>query len=302
MMSLTPYSPHRRSRFLLYFFLPVAFAMTVGAAYSFFITAQFRDMQSIANAEQVRHMQALVETTHVSFEMLGIQRELAAALEQVRSGQLDEAGAYQFHSEVVNRLTQLGAQADLTLAKLVALDLTQQPALNKALGQFSAYRNYVVMATDIVAIDPTQAATYINQANEQYYAFAQLSQKIDVDLAADSLAHLTSTEEALARSTRRAQWIGSVATVLGILAWWVVSLLLSGRLSLLARGLQQLADGDEFAVDERDFSAIAKLGAHPQGLLGGMAAAVLAFRLANSERNAAQGALEAERENLESQV
>ena len=46
-------------------------------------------------------------------------------------------------------------------------------------------------------------------------------------------------------------------------------------------------------MNERDFSDIAKLGGNPQGLLGGMAAAVMAFRVANSERNAAQVALNA---------
>ena len=301
-MSLPTHSSHRRSRFLLYFFLPVAFAMTFSAAYSFLVTSQFQDLQRVANVEQASHMQVLAETTNTSFEMLGIQRELSAALRLARSGQLDEAGAYQFHNEVVNRLSRLGAKLEHSFATLATLDATRQKALDQARMQFLAYRNYVVMATDIVAIDPRQAAAYVSQANDQYYAFAQLSQKIDVDLAADSLAHLTATEESLATSTQRARWIGFVGTVLGILAWWVVALLLSERLSLLARGLHQLADGTKPAVNERDFSAIARLGSYPQGLLGGMAAAVLAFRLANSERYAAQVALEAERESLEFQV
>ena len=301
-MSFAPRSPHYRSRFLLYFFLPVAFAMAVGAAYSFFMTAQSRDVQSAANAEQASHMQALVGTTKTSFEMLEIQRELADVLRLARAGQLDEAAADQFHSDAVNRLARLGEILDQSFAKLKTLAPIQDSVFAQARQQFLTYRNYVVMASDIVTIDPTQAAAYASQANGQYYAFAQLAQKIDVDLAADSLAHLTLTEEALAKSTLRARWIGFVATLLGVLAWWGVALLLSGRLSLLARGLQQLADGDEFAVNERDFSDIAKLGSNPQGLLGGMAAAVMAFRVANSERNAAQMALEAERENLESQV
>jgi two-component system sensor histidine kinase/response regulator len=287
---------------LLYFFLPVALAMSVGAAYSFFVTAQSRHIQSTANAAQVSHMQALVQSTNISFEMLGIQRELTATLRLARSGQLDEAGAYRFHSESVNRLANLGAQLDQSLAKLLAMGLIEEEALTQARQQFLAYRNYVVMATDIVAIDPTTAAAHVSQANDQYYMFALLAQKIDVDLAVDSLADLTATEDVLAKKTRNSQSIGLVATALGILAWWVVALLLSGRLSLLARGLQQLADGDEFAVDEGDFAAITKLGARPQDLVGGMACAVMAFRLANSERNAAQVALERERENLESQV
>ena len=301
-MSFIPYSPHRRSRFLLYFFLPVAFAMAVGAAYSFYVTSQSRSIQSAANAEQASHMQALVETTKISFEMLEMQRDLAEILQSARNGRLDEATAYQFHSDAVNRLARSGAALDQSFGNLNTLVPIEKAIFSKAREQFLAYRNYVVMATDIVAIDPKQAATYVSQANAQYYAFAELAQKIDVDLAVDSLAHLTATEEALAQSTRHTQWVGFVATLLGISAWWVVAMLLSNRLSLLARALQQLADGDEFAVDERDFAAIAKLGAQPQGLVGGMAAAVLAFRLAHSERNAAQVALEAERENLETQV
>jgi two-component system sensor histidine kinase/response regulator len=276
--------------------------MVVGAAYSFFVTSHARAIQSAANAEQASHMQALVQSTHTSFEMLKIQRELTEVLGVARLGQFDEASAYQFHSDAVNRLAKLEGQLDQSFAKLLTLNLRNEGDLTQARQQFAVYRNYVVMATDIVAIDPMLAATYARQANEQYYAFAQRLQKIDVDLAGDSLAHLTTTEEALAKTAQRTQWIGLVATVVGILAWLGAALLLSGRLSLLARGLQQLADGDELSVDERDFAAIAKLGLQPQGLVGGMAAAVLAFRVANSERNAAQVALEVERENLESQV
>lgn len=217
-MSFIPNSPQRRSRFLLYFFLPVALAMAVGAAYSFFVTSQSREVQRAANAEQAGHMQALVDTTNTSFEMLKIQRELTDVLRQARNGQLDEAQAYLFHSDAVNRLALSGTALEQSLVKLVSFALIDDSAFAQARSQFYAYRNYVVMATDIVAIDPTQAAAYVSQANDQYYAFAQLAQKIDVDLAADSLAHLTFAEEALAKSTLRARWIGFVATLLGILA------------------------------------------------------------------------------------
>ncbi len=76
-MPFIPNSPQRRSRFLLYFFLPVALAMAVGAAYSFFVTSQSREVQRAANAEQAsqktgRHAQQGELKDYQGFENHGV--------------------------------------------------------------------------------------------------------------------------------------------------------------------------------------------------------------------------------------
>ncbi|MES2880384.1 MAG: response regulator [Pseudomonadota bacterium] len=225
------------------------------------------------------------------------QQDLAAVLVRARSGNLDESTAYKLHGDMVDRLARL----DVRIQKLFATSHadTQSTEFEEALLQFAAYRNYVVRATDMIAIEPSVAARYASQANEQYYAFAERAQKINVDFTADSLENLVAMETELAAYTRRTQLIGLSATVAGIIAWFFAAMLLSGRLSLLARALSQLEKGDEKEVSEQDFTAVTKLAHHPQGLTGGMAAAVVAFRVANADRTAAKAALEAERNNLE---
>jgi two-component system sensor histidine kinase/response regulator len=296
-MSLADLRLQGRSRFLLYFFLPVAVFFALGVTFNVISISAFRDKQNTTNTQQAAHLRTAVDTSQLSFEMLMLQQELSAVLVQARSGHIDEAKAYKIHSNMVDRLALL----DTRIKKLLVIPETDLVPTEhiEALLQFAAYRNYVVKATDIIAIDPSVATSYANQANDQYYAFAQRAQKINVDLTTDSLEHLVSMESDLTRYTHRIQMIGLASALAATVAWFFAAMLLSGRLSLLARALGQLKKGDEAEVLEADFESVNKLAQHPAELIGGMAAAVVAFRVANEEQTAAKADLEAERNNLE---
>jgi two-component system sensor histidine kinase/response regulator len=287
---------HAMSRFLLYFFLPVACAFVLGATFNFVSMSGFRDLQIADNVEQAADLQAALKTSQLGFEMLQLQQELSDLLVRARAKQVDEGAAYKVHSAMVDRLAVLDAR----IHTLFAGPGKKEFAL--ALEQFSSYRNYVIRATDIVAIDPSVAASYIAQANDQYYAFTELMQQIGVDRTADSLAHLESTQSALSTKTRQTQMFGIGVTVVGTIVWFFVAWLLSVRLSLLARVMHRLKQDDDKGDSEQDFAEIANLAQKPLGLIGSIAAAVVAFRQSNAERTAARAALQAERNTLEEQV
>ncbi|MDD2711908.1 MAG: response regulator, partial [Simplicispira sp.] len=286
-----------RSQFLLYFFAPVALFLALGAALHFISLSGFRAVQIGGNAKQADDLHTAVEASQLSFEMLMQQQELTAVLARAHSGNLDGATAYKIHGDMVDRLALL----DVRIQKLFGIPHAEisTSEFKEALLHFEAYRNYLVRATDMISIDPSVATRYATQANEQYYAFAERAQKINVDFTTDALDNLVTMQTDLSAYTRRTQWIGLSATVVAIVAWFFTALLLSGRLSLLARALGQLEKGNEKRVSERDFIAVTKMAQRSQSLTGGMAAAVVAFRVANADRTAAKAALEAERNNLE---
>jgi two-component system sensor histidine kinase/response regulator len=285
---------------LIYFFVPVALALLLGALFNILTVEGFRNKQEEGNVQQAEDLRVAVEMTQLSFDMLRLQQDLSDLLARARAGNLSEASVYEVHSQMVDRLSELDGRIKTVLA---ADSMTRSEKAVEALLQFAAYRNYAIRATDIVAIDPKVAANYISQANDQYYAFAERAQKIAVDRTTESQRHLAALQADLTAFTQRTHVISIAGSLLAIAVWFFMAMLLSGRLSLLARALNQLVAGDEHAVSERDFTRVSQLAAkYSTGLIGGIAAAVLAFRTANAQRNAGQRALEAERASLERQV
>ncbi len=274
-----------RSRFLLYFFIPVAAAMLTGMTFNYWALANFRTLQVADNTQQSEDLQLAIDTSQLSFDMLSLQQELTGLLDQARAGRIDEAQAYQIHSRMVDRLEQLGQRASRVFAPPSRGRSAKQRFIT-AQKQFDAYRNYVIQATDMVAIDNQLAGSYIAQANAQYYALTEIAQTIVVERTQDSLMHLSLTEAALIQQTEQTQLISLSATLVGILLWFVVAWRLSLRLGLLQRTLQQLRQDDGSAIAPTDFQQLEQLSNHTQGLIGGMAAAVIEFQKANQARKA----------------
>ena len=289
-------------RFLLIFFAPVAGAIALAFAFGFFSIAEFRDVQREESREETQAMRGAAEVSQISFDLLQLQRKLAEALGLARARAIDELAAYRLHGVIVNQVADIGRQIR-ALPSGGSIPFALADEVRQLQQQFELYQRYVLQASDIVAVDPTVAAGYINQANEQYYAMAQKLQAMDVRLSEDGLRRVERMRSELERVAKRSEVIGFAVAVAGIIIWFFVAWFLSRRLSLLARALNRLArDGDLHATPQ-DLQAVERLRQQRSGdLIGGMAGAVMAFQEANSERAAAQRALEAERESLEQMV
>jgi signal transduction histidine kinase len=286
------------SRFLLMFFLPVAVAIGAGAVFSTVSVSRFSDSQRAVNQQQVTDLGILAESMKLSVEVLQVQKELTQALQDARAGKIKGEAATQLHDRIVENLTEM-------YVRLKGLQQSQEASeevrklLRESVRKFGVYHNHATTAADTVAADPSGAAAYVVKANDQYVQFAEHGQKIHADLTQRSLDGIVAAEGALQAFTKSTFTVVVAGTVIGTIAWFFVAILLSGRLSLLASALRQLVSGDESAVRAQDFEVVEKLAARPQGLIGGMAEAVIAFRRSNAERKVAKAALEAERANLE---
>ena len=288
-----------RSRFLAYFFVPVALAFMAGAVYNYSSVSGYRDVQKSSDALIREHQQTVAEISRLGYEMLKLQHEVNDLLLRDGRGRLDAAQAYALHSRVVDRLAAL--EPRFKRLRDIPYSVNADAELGEVLRLFTAYRDSVVRGTDIVAVDPTLAATYIGQANQHYFDLAAATRKIDADLSERMLDEMARAEQDLDSYTRRTYLMGFAMTGLATLAWLAIALLLSGRLSLLARALRSLTEGDHEG-DARDLDRVQHLADRPAGLIGGMASAVVAYRSATLERDAAQRALQHERDTLEQKV
>ena len=288
-------------RFLLIFFVPVAGAIAVAFAFGLLSIEEFRNVQRSESTEEMQLMRGATEVSQLGFEMLMLQRKMADSLQMARARKIDELSAYRLHGAIVNQLAVLDRRIQ-GLSTSGAIPTTLSAEVKQLQQQFELYRLYTVQASDIVAVDATLAERHTEQANEQYYAMAQKLQAMDVGLSEESLRHLDKMQTDLEHQASRSEVVGLLIAVAGTTVWFFVALFLSSRLSLLARALNRLAVDGELVGPQPDLEAIERLRQQRSDLIGGMASAVLAFRDANAERNAARRALEAERESLEQTV
>jgi two-component system sensor histidine kinase/response regulator len=290
-----------RNRFVLYFFLPVVAAILGGALFSAVSVSRFSSQQHEANEQQVRDARILAGSMALGMEILQVQKDLNTTAQAVRQGALKGEALQKQHDALLERLTEMYVKVkDLSRDETASEEVRR--ILRDAVRRFGAYYNNATVASDTFLEKPELAQRSMDQANESYVKFAELGQKVHTDLIQRSLQNMESSEAALQRFTQSTYTVVALGSLGGIVIWFFIARLIAARLALLAGALRQLVKRKFGALNESDFSQVETLAQNPRELIGGMAAAVLAFRQANMERDTAQAALEAERENLEVQV
>ena len=290
-----------RNRFVLYFFLPVVAAILGGGLFSLVSVTSFSRLQHDTNQQQLRDMQTLAGSMDLGMEILQVQKDLNDIARRVRLKELRGVELQREHDALVERLTGM-------YVKLKELSLDERASeevrriLRDAVRKFGAYYNQATVASDTFLEKPDLAIVSMEQANQSYVQFAELGQKVHVDLVKRSVQNMEVAETSLDRFLRSTHTVVTLGSLAGVVAWFFIARLIAGRLALLAGTLRQLVGQSWRGLIDKDFKRVEQLAAKPNELIGGMASAVLAFRQANHERDAAQAALEAERESLEVQV
>ena len=290
-----------RNRFVLYFFLPVVVAILGGGLFSLVSVTSFSRLQHDTNQQQLRDMQTLAGSMDLGMEILQVQKDLNDIARRVRIKELRGVELQREHDALVERLTEMYVKLkELSRDERASEDVRR--ILRDAVRKFGAYYNQATVASDTFLEKPELAMISMEQANQSYVQFAELGQKVHVDLIKRSVQNMEVAETSLDRFLRSTYTVVVLGSLAGIVAWFFIARLIASRLALLAGTLRQLVGQSGRSLVEKDFKRVELLAAKPQELIGGMASAVLAFRQANQERDAAQAALEAERESLEAQV
>ncbi|MEY4756553.1 MAG: hypothetical protein RJA34_1451 [Pseudomonadota bacterium] len=285
----------QRVRFLVLFFLPVAIALTAGALFDYFAQRQLREAQDRATAEQVKDSLAASEAASISRELLKVQQRVTQALEAAQSDRIDEAQAYQLHTQIVDQVANLQTRLDKLVGSTdEALMKTTAPIARKA---FNDFRQFVLMSTDLLAIDMTMASKYLAQASRQYAESALQLDSIAAAYTEHARLHAEKVQINLRILGDKLVIFSGLGTLVLILLWLFVATKLASRLDALNIGLQSLATQGEAQVVSDNLSAVAGMAQQTGTLMGDMARAVLRFRDALQERSLAQETLR-EREEL----
>ncbi|MCK6393009.1 PAS domain S-box protein [Zoogloea sp.] len=280
--------------FFLVLFVPVVLATLVAGLSNVAIQVSLLDTQHKANQTQKADVDAMLQASRVSNDMLKLQRLVAQTLDDARAGRIDEAQAYFIHTRVIDSLA-----AQQRVLEALRAQLGAYPAaagnVEGALEDFLSYRSAIITATDSIAVDVKVASSYINQAAERYIAFAEHIQAISGDLAGQTAAHVDEQEAELAAHVRHSLLIQLAGFIVVALIWFYLARQMTRQIALVSDALTRLGDA---GTPDPDLHKVQRLSASGNSVLRDLAQSVLRFHAALVERQETQQALAAQRERL----
>jgi signal transduction histidine kinase/ActR/RegA family two-component response regulator len=284
--------------FLLMFLLPALAVAGVAMLINMVALYSLKEQHTAGILLQRADLETVNEAAHIIEDMAVEQQRVAALLKQAEAGRLGESGIYRVHSEVVDELAALTVRVKKLSRQVDAMAV---PPENSAalMDDYESYRNYVIMATDIAAIDPRGAGRHIDQARDNFISFSQRAQHLAVYLG----KRVEDSGSASAEAFESVYYRIIVVVVISVLVMLTLAVsssrVMARRITVLADALRTLA---REKGDPPPLPAIEEIHNRKSGEFGNLAGSVLSFRQALIDRRKAEVALQDYQQNLENLV
>ncbi|MBU1362773.1 MAG: response regulator [Gammaproteobacteria bacterium] len=283
---------------LLMLLLPVLAVAGVSMLINICALYSLKDQHGHGIQTQKLDLDVLSEATRISEDMATVQQRVFDVLKRAEKGELDESTIYGVHGEVVDELAALTKRVDKLARQTELLAIAPENA-GSLLAEYASYRNYVIMATDIAAIDPKVAGDHIAHARDHFISFSQRAHGVTV--AISQRVEESGRASAKAFDTMFYRIIGVVIVSLLIMLLLAISASrgMARRITLLARALRTLA---REKGNPPPLPVIKTMHDQETGEFQDLAGSVLSFRQALIDRRKAELELHDYQQNLEDLV
>ena len=219
--------------------LPPLLVIVLATVISFFTLYYLKVQFDQARAQQSEYMALVVDAERLSEHTLDVHRLVRDALQGAISGEVDELNLYYIHSDVVNELAKLQRRVQ-QFADRPEVRNNAGEELESFRNEFENYRRFMIMATDIIAIDTSTADQYADKAHDHFIHFTHSSHTITGNL----LQHVNTMQDndmlLLERSYQHTLFYGLLGMLLVYIVVRLVSRKLSECLMLIANALKLL--------------------------------------------------------------
>lgn len=281
----------RRFHFFLLLFLPVVIGIAIALLIGWFSFKQHEGEHHALVMLQTRDLSSQAQANALRQQLVAVQLQLANILKEARLGNADEGTVYQVHTRIVDAMATIHEDLKSFQANVSTHDVSSD--LKLAMGDFDAYRQKAISATDIVSIDPSQAGQHIDDANFLYLKFSQHLQNINSSIASETLQRIKEGEQRLEAQMSDLVWIGLSLYLIVLLIWGYITWRITRSLTSVADILTNLSNRTALtAKDQSDLQ-------HIRGfLLRDLAQAALAFGATMRAQISAEGELRSEQRQL----
>ncbi len=237
----------------------------------------------------------LSEMARLEQQMVGIHQMVAESLVNATKDVMDEADLYRIHSTVVDDLADLGEQLKILVEGLNAVLPMPENAQNMVTS-YQQYQNFIIMATDIVAIDPQRAEQHIQCAQDLFVEMLSRRQSISVALSSHATAqHRANRESYREVLSRLMLWTSLLLMVMLLLSIFLAKTL-TRWLGKVASSLNILAQTRGAPLPLPDMIQMEQKGV---GEFKDLATATLAFHQTIQHRNEVETQLRNHQNDLE---
>ncbi|WP_034764187.1 putative bifunctional diguanylate cyclase/phosphodiesterase [Chrysiogenes arsenatis] len=273
------------SRNLLFAFLfPAMLVVMLAFAFGYWSFSTLKGHYVDVSASQARDLQTIHAAAQFSRSVGDLHKHITATLELARRGASSEIELYYRHGTIVDMLSARLLEAEALAASELLREVNHGSTV-ALLQEFQRYQYFVIMATDIAAIDPSTAENYIDAAQKHFINFSSYAHRITELLSARADIRHAKAMEMLYDYFSWVAWAGGLSLV-----FMVLSALFSGR--LIGRNLRVITDAlSDLALSDGKFPPLPEVDALAQqakGEVRQVAQALLALRDAEVRRREAE--------------
>ncbi|WP_127469962.1 putative bifunctional diguanylate cyclase/phosphodiesterase [Thiomicrorhabdus aquaedulcis] len=276
----------RAGRTLLFLtFWPVLLLALFTLSIAYWSLSSIKNHSIDLHKKQLHDLNIVQEAAEFSQEIGQVHQKVSDAIANAKLKKLSEIQLYTLHTQVVDELEALTERVNL----LVQSDLLQEVNHGNVLPlqqEFQAYRQFIIMATDIIAIDTGVAQDYVQKAQQNFVQFSLYIQRIT-----HLLAQRTEVRNSQEFATQEQFLYGIVGASLAGLAMILALVVffsgfISRKILYIADALSAMAHGSTHAQIE--MLNIKKMHADDNGEFGRIAGALLNFHEAIERRKEAE--------------
>ena len=270
---------------LLLFFWPVLLVVLVAIGIGYWSLYSLKYQYEEKHLSQLADLAVVQQAADFSREVGGIHQRVAGAIDAARTGELSEVQLYFLHADIVNDFEVLTNKVS-QLANSELLREVNHGSVLALQEEYQSYRRFIIMATDIIAIDPQEADSYVRRAQDNFIQFSIYTQRITKLLAERSEVRSKEGFETQEQFFYSVILIGMVGLLLMFLVALFSAGLVSRKMLYIADALSALASSDQQILIK--MPQIERMHERSNGEFGRIAGALLSFRDAIERRKKAE--------------
>lgn len=275
----------RASRNLLaLLFLPIGLVAVFSVVFMGFSITGLKKQFDIASTAQSRDLAVIEDAARFSHDIGRIQQGMATALQGADAGLLTELQLYRIHTVIVNDLADLERRVSTLAASELVMDANHDSARG-LVQEFEAYRRFVIMTTDVIAVDPGVAAGFLAEAQRHFRDFSVFASRIVSLLSERSLERNQAQSGALQKMLVQVVLIGLIMLALLLTVIFLIVRHTSRQMLDIADALDALAESEGRKLALPRIEAIHR---DSRGELSQIAGTLLTFRDAIDRRQQAE--------------
>jgi diguanylate cyclase (GGDEF)-like protein len=261
--------------------LPVTLSVMAALLIEYWSLSRLHAEYEQSNHVETHEAQVFTEAARLSADMASVHRLVTDTLENALSKGVTEADIYLVHAKVVDDLAAIN-KGVIQLSEYEHVRYASFEDVQFLRSEAYEYSNFVIMATDIAAIDPNTALKHVNKAQKHFIAFSTHAYRIAELLGNRTVQRITESKTSFHHYFIKVLMISLLALLFTLALATILAKKTSLNISSVADALMALASSGELTTHASQ--RIVQMCSSSTLQFREMAQAVLIFRDALVER------------------